>query len=91
VSIELVENEIRRFLSTPEPETICVSGHWGVGKTFAWNLYLKEAQTKNKIALKRYSYVSLFGINSLDELKYAVFENSLKTSEIGITPSLETL
>jgi hypothetical protein len=91
VSIELVENEIRRFLSTPEPEVICISGHWGVGKTYAWNEYLKDAQTKNRIALKRYSYVSLFGINSLDELKYAVFENSLKTSEIGTAPSLETL
>ncbi len=62
-----------------------------MGKTFAWNQYLKEAQTQNGIALKRYSYVSLFGINSLDELKYAVFENSLKTSEIGVAPSLETL
>jgi len=91
VSIELVVNEIGRFLSTAEPEVICVSGHWGVGKTYAWNQYLRDAQSKNKIALKRYSYVSLFGINSLDELKYAVFENSLKTSEIGMAPSLETL
>lgn len=91
MSIELVENEIRRFLSSKEPEVICISGHWGVGKTFAWNKYLKDAKTNNKIALKRYSYVSLFGINSLDELKYAVFENSVKTSEIGAPPSLETL
>jgi KAP-like P-loop domain-containing protein len=91
VSIDLVVSEIRRFLSTAEPEVICISGHWGVGKTFAWNQYLKDAQAKNKIALDRYSYVSLFGVNSLDELKYAVFENSLKTSEIGIAPSLETL
>jgi hypothetical protein len=91
VSTELIENEIRRFLATPEPEVICVSGHWGVGKTFAWNQYLKDAHSKNKISLKRYSYVSLFGINSLDELKYAVFENSIKTSDIGAPPSLETL
>lgn len=91
MSIELVEREIRRFLSTSEPEAICVSGHWGVGKTFAWNRYLKDAQARNKISLKRYSYVSLFGLNSLDELKYAVFENSVKTSEIGTPPSLATL
>lgn len=91
MSIELVVSEIRRFLSTAEPEVICISGRWGVGKTFAWNQYLKEAQANEKIALDRYSYVSLFGVNSLDELKYAVFENSLKTSEIGIGPSLGTL
>jgi hypothetical protein len=37
VSITFVEKEIRRFLSSDEPEVICVSGQWGVGKTFAWN------------------------------------------------------
>ena len=91
MSIELVENEIRRFLSTKESEVISISGHWGVGKTFAWNLYLKDAQTKDKIALQKYSYVSLFGVNSLDEFKYAVFENSVSSSDIGVEPSLDTL
>jgi hypothetical protein len=52
MSIELVENEIRRFLTTKEPEVLCVSGQWGVGKTFACNQYLKDAQKKGKIALK---------------------------------------
>lgn len=69
MSLELVENEIRRFLSSGEPEVICVSGHWGVGKTYAWNRYVQDAQRKRRFELKRYSYVSLFGINSLDELK----------------------
>jgi hypothetical protein len=91
VSIELIENEIRRFLSTPEPEVICISGHWGVGKTFAWNRFLKDAKAKNQIALTRYSYVSLFGVGSLDEFKYSVFENSVKATEIGVEPSLESL
>src|ERR1019366_8753973 len=87
----LVEAEIRRFLSTNEPEVVCISGRWGVGKTFAWNRYLKYAQKNGTIALKRYSYVSLFGVNSLDELKYSIFENSVQSSEIGVEPSLETL
>jgi hypothetical protein len=91
VSLELIEKEIYRFVSTSEPEVTCISGHWGVGKTFAWNQYLRAAHDKNDIALKRYSYVSLFGINSLEELKYAIFENSVASSEIGVEPSLETL
>jgi hypothetical protein len=91
VSIELIEGEIRRFLSTTDPEVVCISGHWGVGKTFAWNRFLKDAQVQKSIALKRYSYVSLFGVNSLDEFKYSVFENSVQSSEIGVEPSLETL
>jgi hypothetical protein len=80
VSIELVRSEIERFLSTDEPEAICISGPWGVGKTFAWNRYLKDALARNKIALGRYSYVSLFGVNSLEEFKYSIFENSMKCS-----------
>src|SRR6266568_459772 len=91
MSIQLIQSEIRRFLSTTEPEVICISGHWGVGKTFAWTRFLKDAQSQNEIALKRYSYVSLFGVNSLDEFKYSVFENSIQTCEIGSEPSLETL
>ena len=91
MSLELIQNEIRRFLSTAEPEVICISGHWGVGKTFAWNRFLRDAQAQKGIALKRYSYVSLFGVNSLEEFKYSIFENSVKSSEIGTEPSLETL
>ena len=91
MSLKLVESEVRRFLSTKEPEVICLSGRWGVGKTFAWKRYLKDAQAAQTIGLKRYSYVSLFGVNSLDELKYSIFENSVDSTEIGIEPNLETL
>jgi hypothetical protein len=91
VSIKLVENEIRRFLSSSEPEVTCITGRWGVGKTFAWRKYLSDAGSRRQIALGRYSYVSLFGINSLEEFKYSIFENSVKSTEIGVEPSLETL
>lgn len=91
MSIQLVKDEILKFLSTAEPEVLCIKGEWGVGKTFAWNLYLTNARDQNAIALPRYAYVSLFGIGSLDELKYSVFENSMKVSDIGIEPSLESL
>lgn len=91
MSIKLVESEIRRFIAAREPEVICLTGRWGVGKTFAWNRYLRDACTNNGVGLKRYSYVSLFGVNSLDEARYAVFENSVTSSGIGIEPSLETL
>lgn len=91
MSIKLIENEIRRFLATKEPEVICVSGRWGVGKTFAWNQNLRDAQANDQIALESYSYVSLFGVNSLEELKYSIFENSVKSSEIGVELSLDAL
>ena len=75
MSIRLVKEEIKRFLNSPEPEVLCIKGKWGVGKTFTWNEYFKQAVKDNKVSLQNYSYVSLFGQNSLEDLKYAIFEN----------------
>src|SRR4029078_451488 len=74
-STEIVRQEIRRFLQSPEPEAICVTGDWGVGKTYSWQAELYNARSKNKLGLERCSYASLFGINSLEGLKLALFEN----------------
>ena len=89
VSTALIKQEIHRFLSTADPEVVCISGKWGVGKTFAWNRYLKELASTT--ALKRYSYVSLFGVNSLEQLKFSIFENTVATMAADLQPSIETL
>jgi hypothetical protein len=34
-------------------EVLCITGKWGVGKTFAWNRYLREAQEQKKVGPKR--------------------------------------
>ena len=92
MSLALIENEIRLLLATKEPTVVCISGRWGVGKTYAWNHYLKEAHDRSKgIGLKRYAYVSLFGVNSLDEFKYALFANAVSVDAIGKEPGIETL
>jgi hypothetical protein len=66
---------------------------WALGR---WeNIRLESlfagGQKEKSIALTRYSYVSLFGANSIDEFKYSVFENSVNAVDIGVEPSLETL
>jgi tRNA A37 threonylcarbamoyladenosine biosynthesis protein TsaE len=63
MSIEFVKQEIQDFLATKDADVACLSGHWGVGKTYAWREFLTKAKTEKKIALPRYAYVSLFGIN----------------------------
>lgn len=47
-------------------------------------------KNSNNIALERYSYVSLFGINSLDAFKYAIFEHVIKREMIGTEANIET-
>lgn len=90
MGIELIENEIRRFLASTEAEVICIRGRWGVGKTFAWNKYVNDARREDKFGLKRYSYVSLFGLTALDDLKFSIFENTVP-SDKATAPSLATI
>lgn len=74
-SAEAVKNEIERFLRSREPEVLCITGAWGVGKTYTWQTVLDRVRAKRATGLSRYSYVSLFGISSLEGLKTAIFEN----------------
>ena len=88
MSIALIKQQIHRFLANQTPEVISIKGAWGVGKTYAWNTYLVEAKNRNRLGPEKYAYVSLFGINSLAELKFAIFENLIERKTIGRKPSL---
>jgi hypothetical protein len=65
-SIEATKAEIVRFLKGDEPAVLCVTGAWGVGKTFLWRSVLDDLRKSGNLSLARYSYVSLFGLNSLN-------------------------
>ncbi len=59
---------------------IAITGSWGVGKTYFWNKFREDYPSKNK-----YVYVSLFGLESLGDLKthiYSNIENNHSTIEI---------
>ncbi|MDT3318526.1 hypothetical protein Q4Q52_01925 [Shewanella sp. SP1S2-4] len=81
MSVELVKEQIRRFLSSDTPEVLAIKGSWGVGKTYSWKQYANEF--KDDCVLKSYSYVSLFGANSIDDLKKSVFLNTIDVHNIG--------
>ncbi len=90
MSIEIVKSQIQEFLSSDKPEVLAIKGAWGVGKTYSWNKFLLHAKSSNNIALERYSYVSLFGINSLDAFKYTIFEHVITKETIGTEANIET-
>lgn len=81
MSTELVKLQIKKFLSSDIPEVLAIKGDWGVGKTHCWDKYIEEF--KSECALKSYSYVSLFGINSIDSLKQTTFLNTIDINTIG--------
>ncbi len=90
MTLALIRRELARFLESPNAEVLVLRGKWGVGKTFGWNRILQEAQRRNAISRNRYVYLSLFGITSLSELKYSLFEQSIDCKLIGKQPSIET-
>ncbi|MEQ3658248.1 MAG: hypothetical protein ABNH21_04720 [Glaciecola sp.] len=90
MSIKLVHKQIDKFLGSTTPEVLAMRGKWGVGKTFTWNKFLLDAAHRNAVGLERYSYVSLFGINSLDSLKFAMFEQVVDIEAIDHKPSIDT-
>lgn len=91
MSTALVKAEIERFLKSSDPEVLCVKGKWGVGKTYAWLQFLREVENSAALGLDYYSYVSLFGLNSLEELRYAIFESTVPAGQIINGPTVGTL
>ena len=85
MAVEVVQQQIEKFLSSETPEVMSIKGDWGVGKTYAWNKYLKFAKNKNKIALGKYSYVSLFGVNSLGTLNSPFLNILLKINLLVVS------
>ena len=83
MSIQTIKQQVLDFLGSPSPGTISIKGAWGVGKTYAWKEYIKQAQSENKLVNERYSYVSLFGIDSLQDLKFQIFQQAVPKEMIG--------
>lgn len=84
MSTALVKQEIERFLASAEPEVLCVRGKWGTGKTYNWKTVAKAAKLKNGgVALNTYAYVSLFGVNSLAEVKMQIVQSTVPRKAIG--------
>jgi hypothetical protein len=91
MSVKVVHEEIRRFLENSASEVLCLKGKWGVGKTYAWNRYLQDVTNAGKLAFDKYSYVSLFGLNSLEDVKYALFEGTVASGDLKDGPTEDTV
>ncbi|WP_031241372.1 hypothetical protein [Asaia sp. SF2.1] len=48
-----------------------------MGKTHLWQTLLREEESESRLGVDRHAYVSLFGLNSLGELRSAIVENTV--------------
>jgi hypothetical protein len=84
MSIQLIKEQIRRFLADDSPSILAICGKWGVGKTHFWNTTIQEyAKSKETFKLDKYGYTSLFGINSLGTLKSELFTSIVDRNLAG--------
>lgn len=77
--MDLFEKNVVDFLKHKEKKVLVIKGKWGVGKTFTWNKIVEKYGKDT--ALSNYSYVSLFGLESLKDLQSNVFYNARSLSQ----------
>lgn len=83
-----VKEALIDFSVSERNHAIILKGEWGVGKTHLWNQVISEK--KEKFHNSYYSYVSLFGLNSLKDLKQAVYEGLVAKQNANESGSAKT-
>ena len=81
MSVQVTKAILKAFLTSTETDVLALTGSWGTGKTYAWCEALIEH--KKEIKFKNYCYVSLFGINTMSELRMALFTKSEAVATLG--------
>ncbi|MDR7035034.1 hypothetical protein [Mesorhizobium sp. BE184] len=84
MSVERVRQQMEKFLKSDAAEVLCIRGHWGTGKTYTWMEALKKAAAPSGgLAFEKYAYVSLFGQNSLEDVKRELTYQTVNRDRIG--------
>lgn len=75
MTIEIVEERLDALLKSERAKVLLLTGGWGAGKTHQWKQALQRATAAGN--RPRYAYVSLFGLNSLAEVRRHVAEETV--------------
>ena len=89
MSVQQVKSALEMFISEPNSRAVVLKGEWGTGKTYLWNMLLK--QKKESISRNKYAYVSLFGLSNLVDLKRAIFENIVSSENADTNGDFKSL
>jgi hypothetical protein len=64
---ELLKETLLDLVKSEDGLVISLNGMWGIGKTYFWN------ECAQKLDKEKYAYVSLFGKNSINEIKNDIY------------------
>lgn len=91
MSLEQIRARLELFICDTHNDLFLLKGKWGAGKTFFWQRLIEESKKKKSIGRKFYSYVSLFGVNSLEELNNAILVSNVESNASKSKKKLSTL
>ncbi len=74
-----LEKKLLELINTEGSFAIALTGEWGIGKTYFWKTFCEKY--RENFQVKKVAYVSLFGIDSLDALKFEIAIKSYSTSQ----------
>ncbi len=75
MSTTQVKLALKSVITAAVPTVVVLKGKWGRGKTHLWRDTLRKLAGQAPDRWQRYAYVSLFGVESLSELRDAVLAN----------------
>jgi hypothetical protein len=64
-----ITDRVTSFIAGDEPGALAIVGKWGQGKTYFWKQMAERRAPESKEIRPNYAYVSLFGLNSLADLR----------------------
>jgi hypothetical protein len=88
MSLEQIRTVVENFINETHNQLLVIKGDWGVGKTYFWDSLIAKSRTNGVVGRDYYAKVSLFGLNSLDELKSAI---AVSRVEVRSTPKLDAI
>jgi hypothetical protein len=86
MSIRSIKRSIDDAIQSVDDDLLIIKGNWGVGKTHLWRTTIIEARDKGVIGKQNYAYISLFGLDSIEEVKeklLVAFVDSSKAHQTG--------
>ena len=74
-----IKENLDDFLDSEFAGVIAIKGDWGAGKTYFVSHFLKE---KGVLRSKLISFVSLFGLSSIDDVKRQILPSAISAKAL---------
>ncbi len=89
---EELQDAIITYLNAPETEyAIMINGEWGSGKTYFWKNVISPELTNELTNLDKTSvYITLYGLNTVDEIEQRILANLLNPSNSNSKNKLDS-